>query len=287
MPVAGSARAGDHVPGDGVGCRQVLDRCRAVPGAEQSWDAGAAVQAAEHVQQRGGYRDGGEIGRAQALQAMACRVAPTVDMNPVLLKPQSDVGSQVVVLGRVAGNASAQGFQQRKAALLDTVLASFARLGAAADIVLVEGAGSAAEVNLRASDIANMGFARAADVPVIVVGDIDRGGVIAQIVGTRCVVDEADAALVRGFHRQQVSRRSGAVSVKDWNLSRPVPAGTTLVWCRTSATPGCCRRKMRWRWISGRPRARGQRLWLRCLGSRTSPTSTNSIRCGWSHRCGL
>jgi adenosylcobyric acid synthase len=143
--------------------------------------------------------DGGEIGRAQALQARACRVAASVHMNPVLLKPQSDVGAQVVVQGKVTGNASARDFQAMKPGLLPGILASFERLRAEADIVLVEGAGSAAEVNLRANDVANMGFARSADVPVILVGDIDRGGVIAQIVGTWAVLDPADAALVTGF----------------------------------------------------------------------------------------
>jgi adenosylcobyric acid synthase len=141
----------------------------------------------------------GEIGRAQALQARACRVAPSIHMNPVLLKPQSDVGAQVVVLGHVTGNATAKDFQPMKPGLLPTILESFQRLKAEADIVLVEGAGSAAEVNLRANDIANMGFARAADVPVILIGDIDRGGVIAQIVGTREVLDPSDAASVVGF----------------------------------------------------------------------------------------
>jgi adenosylcobyric acid synthase len=143
--------------------------------------------------------DGGEIGRAQALQARACRVPASVHMNPVLLKPQSDVGSQLVVLGQVIGNALAREFQGMKAGLLPKIIASFERLKAEADIVLVEGAGSAAEVNLRANDIANMGFARAADVPVILIGDIDRGGVIAQIVGTKAVIDPADSAMVAGF----------------------------------------------------------------------------------------
>nr|WP_294512133.1 cobyric acid synthase [uncultured Rhodopila sp.] len=143
--------------------------------------------------------DGGEIGRAQALQARACRVAASVHMNPVLLKPQSDVGSQVVVLGQAIGNATAREFQTMKPGLLPAILDSFRRLKQEADIVLVEGAGSAAEVNLRSNDIANMGFARAAEVPVILVGDIDRGGVIAQIVGTKAVLDPADAALIAGF----------------------------------------------------------------------------------------
>jgi adenosylcobyric acid synthase len=143
--------------------------------------------------------DGGEIGRAQALQARAARVAPSVDMNPVLLKPQSDVGSQIVVQGRVFGNARAREYQSRKAELMPYVLDSFARIRAQCDIVLVEGAGSASEVNLRANDIANMGFARAADAPVVLIGDIDRGGVIASLCGTKAVIDPKDARLIVGF----------------------------------------------------------------------------------------
>jgi len=143
--------------------------------------------------------DGGEIGRAQALQARAARVAPSVHMNPVLLKPQSDVGSQVVVQGRVLGNAKAREFQDWKPRLEAAVHDSFERMRAEADLVIVEGAGSAAEVNLRRGDIANMGFARRADVPVVLLGDIDRGGVIAQVVGTKAVIDPADAGLIVGF----------------------------------------------------------------------------------------
>jgi adenosylcobyric acid synthase len=143
--------------------------------------------------------DGGEIGRAQALQARAARTAPSVDMNPVLLKPQSEVGAQIVVQGRVFGNARAREYQSRKAELMPYVLDSFAKIRAQCDIVLVEGAGSASEVNLRANDIANMGFARAADVPVVLIGDIDRGGVIASLCGTAAVVDPDDAKLIAGF----------------------------------------------------------------------------------------
>jgi adenosylcobyric acid synthase len=143
--------------------------------------------------------DGGEIGRAQALQARACGVAPSVHMNPVLLKPQSDIGAQIVVQGVVRGSANARKYQEIKATLLPAVLDSFSRLRAEADIVLVEGAGSASEINLRRNDIANMGFARAADVPVVLVGDIDRGGVIASLVGTKTVLDPADAAMIVGF----------------------------------------------------------------------------------------
>ncbi len=143
--------------------------------------------------------DGGEIGRAQALQARAARIAPTVDMNPVLLKPQSDVGSQVVVQGRVIGNAKAREFQSWKPRLEDAVHESFERIRTGVDLVIVEGAGSASEVNLRKGDIANMGFAARAGVPVVLVGDIDRGGVIAQIVGTRAVIAVEDAARIVGF----------------------------------------------------------------------------------------
>jgi adenosylcobyric acid synthase len=143
--------------------------------------------------------DGGEIGRAQALQARAASTPPSVHMNPVLLKPQSETGSQVVVQGKVVGTAKAREYQSMKPKLLSAVLESFQILAAEADLVIVEGAGSASEVNLRAADIANMGFARAADVPVILLGDIDRGGVIASLVGTKAVIDPADAAMIAGF----------------------------------------------------------------------------------------
>jgi adenosylcobyric acid synthase len=143
--------------------------------------------------------DGGEIGRAQALQARAARVAPSVDMNPVLLKPQSEVGSQIVVQGRVVGTARAREYQSRKPQLMAYVLDSFTKLREQCDIVLVEGAGSASEVNLRANDIANMGFARAVNAPVVLIGDIDRGGVIASLCGTAAVVDPDDGKLIAGF----------------------------------------------------------------------------------------
>ncbi len=144
-------------------------------------------------------QDGGEIGRAQALQARACGVAPSVHMNPVLLKPESERGSQVIVQGRRHATAAAAAYQAMKPSLMPAVLDSFARLSAEADLVIVEGAGSPAEVNLRAGDIANMGFARAAGVPVLLVGDIDRGGVIASLVGTKAVIEAEDAAMIRGF----------------------------------------------------------------------------------------
>ncbi|WP_375196768.1 cobyric acid synthase [Sphingobium sp.] len=143
--------------------------------------------------------DGGEIGRAQALQAIAAGVEPHTDMNPVLLKPQADRTSQLVVHGQVRGKLGTGNFRSARGALLDAVLESYDRLKAQCDIVVVEGAGSPAEVNLRAGDIANMGFACAAKVPVILVGDIDRGGVIAAIAGTRTVIDPADAAMIKGF----------------------------------------------------------------------------------------
>lgn len=142
---------------------------------------------------------GGEIGRAQALQARACGVPPSVLMNPILLKPQSDVGSQVVVCGTVLGNAKAADYHRLKPSLLPRVLDSFHRLASEADLVLVEGAGSAAEVNLRAADIANMGFAEAADLPVILIGDIDRGGVLAQVVGTHVLLPTAEQQRIKGF----------------------------------------------------------------------------------------
>ncbi len=133
--------------------------------------------------------ENGEIGRAQALQARAACVAPHTDMNPVLLKPQSQTGSQVVVQGQVHGTYEARAYSQLKPDLMAPVLQSFRRISSQCDLVIVEGAGSPAETNLRGGDIANMGFATAAGVPVILMGDIDRGGVIAQIVGTAAVLE--------------------------------------------------------------------------------------------------
>lgn len=143
--------------------------------------------------------DGGEIGRAQALQARACGVPPTVDMNPVLLKPQSEVGAQLVVRGMVRRAFQAREYASIKPTLMPEVLDAFYGLSDQADIVLVEGAGSASEINLRTHDIANMGFAQAADVDVVLVGDIDRGGVIASLVGTKSVSDRKDSDHIRGF----------------------------------------------------------------------------------------
>nr|WP_220129663.1 cobyric acid synthase [Sphingomonas chungangi] len=143
--------------------------------------------------------EGDEVGRAQALQAIAARVPPHADMNPVLLKPQSDRTAQVIVNGKPAATLGAGDYQRRKADWLYQVLGAYRRLRAQCDIVVVEGAGSPAEINLRAGDIANMGFARAAGVPVVLVGDIDRGGVIASVVGTQAVIDRQDAAMIRAF----------------------------------------------------------------------------------------
>ena len=170
-------------------CRAFLRRgLRVLPFKPQNMSNNAAVAAG-----------GTEIGRAQALQARACSVEPTADMNPILLKPQSETGAQVIVQGRVAGTADARAWQATKARHLPAVLESFARLTADADLVLVEGAGSPAEINLRAGDIANMGFAVAARVPVVLAGDIERGGVIAQLVGTHALLAADERALVGGF----------------------------------------------------------------------------------------
>lgn len=143
--------------------------------------------------------DGGEIGRAQALQARACGVEPVTDMNPVLLKPESDIGAQVVLQGQRIATLKARDFSAMKQSLMPPVLESFHRLSEGVDLVLIEGAGSPAEINLRVGDIANMGFAEAANVPVVLVGDIDRGGVIAQFVGTHAVLPDADCARIKGF----------------------------------------------------------------------------------------
>ncbi|WP_422531553.1 cobyric acid synthase [Bartonella apihabitans] len=143
--------------------------------------------------------DGGEIGRGQWLQAFASHEKPSVHMNPVLLKPQSSTGSQIILQGKLSGFAKGADYQKMKGELLDRVMESFARLKERCDFVLVEGAGSPAEINLRHGDIANMGFARSADVPVILIGDIDRGGVIASLVGTATILDRNDRAMVCGY----------------------------------------------------------------------------------------
>lgn len=143
--------------------------------------------------------DGGEIGRAQALQAIAACLAPHTDMNPVLLKPSSDTGAQVVIHGRVRAEMNARDYHQYKTVAMQAVLESHARLRAQYDAVIVEGAGSPAEINLRDRDIANMGFAEAVDCPVILVADIDRGGVFAHIVGTLACLSDSERARIKGF----------------------------------------------------------------------------------------
>ena len=190
--------------------------------------------------------DGGEIGRAQALQAQACRTPATVHMNPVLLKPQGEIGVQLIVQGRMQGGCTAAQMQARKAGLMAPVLDSFARLRAEADLVLVEGAGSPAETNLREDDIANMGFARAADVPVVLVGDINRGHVIAALVGAHAVLAAEDRAMISGFlinkfrgdpalfaaGRAEIVRRTGwaDLGMTCWlAAARRLPAEDTVV----------------------------------------------------------
>ncbi|UDL89988.1 cobyric acid synthase [Mesorhizobium sp. PAMC28654] len=155
---------------------------------------------------------GGEIGRAQWLQAIACGVAPSVHMNPVLLKPQTDVGAQVIVQGKVFGEARARDYQALKGRLMDAVLDSWAKVGEGADLVIVEGAGSPAEINLRSRDIANMGFATRANVPVVLVGDIDRGGVIASVAGTHLILPEEDRRMIVGY---LINKFRGDVSLFD------------------------------------------------------------------------
>jgi adenosylcobyric acid synthase len=159
--------------------------------------------------------DGGEIGRAQALQAMAARRAPHTDMNPVLLKPETDTCAQVIVQGQRVATLRARKYAQAKPQLLEAVLQSFTRLCDDSDLVVIEGAGSPAEVNLRNGDIANMGFAEATGVPVILVGDIDRGGVIAQVVGTQAILPPKDAAHIKGF---AINKFRGDVSLFDDGL---------------------------------------------------------------------
>jgi adenosylcobyric acid synthase len=143
--------------------------------------------------------DGGEIGRAQELQARACRLSPSVHMNPILLKPEADHTSQIIVQGQVAGRLHARDWRGKKPTMLPIIADSFSRMAANCDLLLVEGAGSAAETNLREGDVANMGFADALGVPVALIGDIDRGGVIASLVGTYHVLPPMDRARIRAF----------------------------------------------------------------------------------------
>lgn len=156
--------------------------------------------------------DGGEIGRAQALQARAAGVAPIVDMNPVLLKPETDTGAQVIVQGKRFATLRARDYAKAKPQLLAPAVESFQRLAAEADLVLIEGAGSPAEINLRAGDIANMGFAEAVGAPVVLIGDIDRGGVIAQLVGTQVILPPEDRDRIIAF---AINKFRGDVSLFD------------------------------------------------------------------------
>jgi adenosylcobyric acid synthase len=143
--------------------------------------------------------EGGEIGRAQALQAVACGLQPSNDMNPILLKPETDIGAQVIIHGKVKGNMSATSYHEYKTLAMDAVLESHERLDKRYDVIMVEGAGSPAEINLRDRDIANMGFAERVDCPVILIADIDRGGVFAHLVGTLALLSETEQARIKGF----------------------------------------------------------------------------------------
>ncbi|MDP2785455.1 MAG: cobyric acid synthase [Sulfurimicrobium sp.] len=170
-------------------CRVLARRgCKVAPFKPQNMALNSAVTV-----------DGGEIGRAQAVQAQACGLEPHSDMNPVLLKPNSDTGAQVIVQGHAVGNLEAGDYHGHKPRLLGKVLESFGRLKQAYDFVVVEGAGSPAEINLRDRDIANMGFAEAADCPVVIIADIDRGGVFAHLVGTLELLSGSEQARVKGF----------------------------------------------------------------------------------------
>ena len=183
-------------------CRALVQRGHSVaPFKPQNMSNNAAVTV-----------DGGEIGRAQALQAMACQRPPIVDMNPVLLKPETAIGAQVIVQGHRMATVKAREYSKLKPQLMPKVLESFHRLAKTVDYVIIEGAGSPAEINLRAGDIANMGFAEAANVPVVLIGDIDRGGVIAQMVGTYVVLPPEDRNRITGF---AINKFRGDVSLFD------------------------------------------------------------------------
>lgn len=170
-------------------CRLLANRgIRVAPFKPQNMSNNAAVTV-----------DGGEIGRAQALQARAARLPPSGHMNPVLLKPETETGAQIVVHGRMSGSAKAAEYQSRKRTLMPAVLQSFEHLKSQHDVIMIEGAGSASEINLRANDIANMGFAEAANLNVVLIGDIDRGGVIASLVGTKHCLAPLDAGRIKGF----------------------------------------------------------------------------------------
>lgn len=160
--------------------------------------------------------DGGEIGRSTALQALACGIEPHSDMNPVLLKPQTDSGAQVILRGQVHGNMGALDYHAYKAEAAESVMAAWRALSERYDVIVAEGAGSPAEINLRANDIANMGFAEAIDCPVLLVGDIERGGVFAQLVGTLALLSESEQARIAGF---VINRFRGDAGLLDSGLS--------------------------------------------------------------------
>ena len=186
-------------------CRALLNRgYTVVPFKPQNMSNNAAVT-----------MDGGEIGRAQALQAMACKRDPTVHMNPILLKPETDIGAQVVVQGKRKTTVKAREYSSLKSELLPKVLESFFTIANSVDFVVIEGAGSPAEINLREGDIANMGFADAANIPVVLVGDIDRGGVIAQLAGTHVILSEEDQTRIKGF---VINKFRGDVSLFDQGI---------------------------------------------------------------------
>src|SRR6202795_2775296 len=170
--------------------------------------------------------DGREIGRAQALQAEACRVAPCAEMNPILIKPSSDTGSQVVLLGRVWGQVTASDYHQRRVEdLFPTVLESYRTLAGRHDLILLEGAGSPAEINLRKHDIVNMRMAHAADAACLLVGDIDRGGVFAALLGTIELLEPEDRARIRVFvinkFRGDVELLRSGIEIMDQRLGIP------------------------------------------------------------------
>ncbi|WP_246472994.1 cobyric acid synthase [Pelagibacterium limicola] len=192
-------------------CRAYTNRgLRVAPFKPQNMSNNAAVTA-----------DGGEIGRAQALQARAARREPITAMNPVLLKPERETGSQVILRGRRIASMGAREYFARREAFLPDVLKAFSELTAESDLVLVEGAGSASEINLREGDIANFGFAQAASLPAVLIGDIHRGGVIAAIIGTFAVVDPADcdllaATLINKFHGDPSLFNEGRSYIAAW-----------------------------------------------------------------------
>ena len=228
-------------------CRAVRERgLRVRPFKPQNMSNNAAVT-----------DDGGEIGRAQALQARACGVSPSVHMNPVLLKPQSEIGAQVVVQGRVIGNAKAREYQALKPKLMAAVLDSYARMKADADLVLVEGAGSAAEINLREGDIANMGFARAAGLP----GRADRRHRPRRHLRPnsrrRRPRSRRGRRDDRRLHRQQVPRRREPVRGAAWRRSPSAPAGAPSASCRSLPKPRACRRRTRSASATGSARTDG------------------------------